>query len=110
MIFININIFNLLNLKKLRTTIHFMGSIWFIPLLSTYFFIPSLIMGSRLLKYLDQGWVEIISGQGIYLIIRKRGVQVDYFFSLNIKSYLLIFLILLIFLGFYLYLNILIRV
>jgi NADH-ubiquinone oxidoreductase chain 5 len=27
MIFININIFNLLNLKKLRTTIHFMGSI-----------------------------------------------------------------------------------
>nr|YP_001798487.1 NADH dehydrogenase subunit 5 [Orchesella villosa]ABS57585.1 NADH dehydrogenase subunit 5 [Orchesella villosa] len=101
MVFINMSVINLFAFKNLKNKIHFMGTMWFMPILSTYFFMPSLALGSALLKYLDQGWVEIISGQGMFMVMRKSGSQIDYFFSLNIKSYLLMFLMILIFLFFY---------
>jgi len=105
--FIFIMIYNLIlvQFKNLGDTVHFISRIWFMPILSTYFLVPPLYLGNLLIKYLDQGWVEIIRGQGFYLVANKGGSFFDYFFSLNIKYYLLLFLLMGLFLLFYIYLN-----
>lgn len=63
---------------------------------------PLLGAGKILIKFMDQGWVEYLGGQGSNLLISKSSVKIDYFYLLNLKSYLLIFFILLIFLMIYL--------
>lgn len=97
MYLLNFNIYSFF--KKL---VHYLGSIWFIPILSTFFFMPLLGAGKILIKFMDQGWVEYLGGQGSNLLISKSSVKIDYFYLLNLKSYLLIFFILLIFLMIYL--------
>jgi NADH-ubiquinone oxidoreductase chain 5 len=53
----------------------FMGSMWFIPFLSTYGVssVP-LQMGSSLVKGMDQGWSEKLGGQGIYESLMKASI------------------------------------
>jgi NADH-ubiquinone oxidoreductase chain 5 len=49
------------------SSLFFYGSMWFIPLLSTYgvSFWP-LEVGYRTVKVFDFGWIEYFGGQGIY--------------------------------------------
>ena len=82
---------------------YFVRTMWFIPFVSTYFFMPALTAGKILIKFLDQGWVEQIGGQGSYRQIILGSSKADYFYLLNLKSYLLMFLIILLFLFVYIY-------
>jgi NADH dehydrogenase subunit 5 C-terminus len=98
---------NLLIVKRVSIVkiILFIGSIINIPILSTYFFIPLLNLGLIVIKNLDQGWIEIIGGQGF---IKKSinyiggGDKLNY---LNLKFYLSIFLFIIILVLLILYLN-----
>jgi hypothetical protein len=80
---------------------HYIGSIWFIPYLSTFFFIPFLKLGKTLIKFMDQGWVEYLGGQGSNITLSRISSKTDYFYLLNLKSYLLIFFMFLVFLIIY---------
>jgi len=74
----------------------YLGGIINIPILSTYLFIPVLNLGLFIIKTFDQGWLEIIGGQGF---IKKTinyiggGDKLNY---LNLKVYLFLFLLLII--------------
>jgi len=43
----------------------FLGSIWYLPSLSSIYPAKSLILGGNLIKYTDQGWYENLGGQGL---------------------------------------------
>lgn len=75
---------------------------WFILFLSTFFFIPLFKLGKNLIKYMDQGWVEYLGGQGFNIKLSNFSSKTDYFYILNLKSYLLIFFMFLVFLIIYL--------
>jgi hypothetical protein len=104
-------IFYLLNnkifstLKFTNQIVYFMGSMWLLPFLTRVIFIPSLKIGSAVIKYADQGWMEFLGGQGF---INKAGfvsTRVDFINLLNLKFYLFIFFItvtILVFIRFYL--------
>jgi hypothetical protein len=83
----------------------FFGGIINIPLLSTYLLIPLLNLGLIIIKSFDQGWLEIIGGQGF---IKKRIIYIrggDKLNYLNLKLYLSLFLFILILILLILYLN-----
>jgi NADH-ubiquinone oxidoreductase chain 5 len=87
------------NLMSYRNiTSHFAGGMWFLPYLSSFFFMPSLKIGGKVLKRLDQGWLENLGGQGIFKLINRWGRNTDYFNSVNIKFYLFLFFLILLFL------------
>jgi len=44
---------------------YYTGSMWFLPFLTSIFFIPLLYIGSKVIKSVDQGWVEFMGGQGL---------------------------------------------
>nr|YP_009330289.1 NADH dehydrogenase subunit 5 [Orchesella cincta]ANJ04206.1 NADH dehydrogenase subunit 5 [Orchesella cincta] len=90
-----------LNIKHLVNNIYFMGLMWFMPMLSTLNFMPLLNLGKFLLKTLDQGWVEFFGGQGVYSTLRFSGSYLDYGLLSNVKAYLFMFFMTLIFLFYY---------
>jgi len=94
--YVSFNRFSLFN-----KWVHYIGSMWFIPFLSTIFFIPILNLGKILIKFIDQGWVEYLGGQGFNKNASLISVKIDYFYLLNLKSYLLGFFIFLIFIIIY---------
>nr|YP_010895217.1 NADH dehydrogenase subunit 5 [Ornidia obesa]WJW73756.1 NADH dehydrogenase subunit 5 [Ornidia obesa] len=72
----------------------FVGSMWFMPYLSTYGIINySLKIGMNVVKVVDQGWSEFIGSQNLY----KQLVEFSRFNNLlqnnNLKIYLLIFVL-----------------
>lgn len=44
----------------------FYGIMWGLPVISTFFFIGPLNFGLKLVKFIDQGWIEELGGRGIY--------------------------------------------
>nr|UUJ36843.1 NADH dehydrogenase subunit 5 [Epeorus sp. 02 ZXM-2022a] len=70
----------------------FMGSMWFMPFLSTYGVsgIP-LMFGSSLVKSMDQGWSEAFGGQGLYKSLEASSVLNQWLQDNNLKVYLTIF-------------------
>lgn len=69
---------NLLELGNLNKKLYyFFGLIWGLPIISTIFFIAPLNLGSKILKYLDQGWLEEIGGQGLYKKLNQRTSILD---------------------------------
>jgi NADH-ubiquinone oxidoreductase chain 5 len=85
--------------------IYFAGRMWFLPLISTFIFIPFTKLGETLVKIFDQGWLEQYGGQKFILSARGYSSTVDYFYSLDIKSYLLGFFFILVFIFIVFYLN-----
>lgn len=83
---------------------YFVGLMWFLPFLSTFTFMPLLKLGNFFTKYLDQGWVEYIGGQGTNLALSLKSSKIDYNYFFNLKIYLFIFLVLILISLFYLYL------
>nr|AMH85544.1 NADH dehydrogenase subunit 5 [Lucilia cuprina] len=52
---------------------YFLGSMWFMPYISTYGIINySLIVGNMVVKSFDQGWSEYFGGQQLYLNLVKN--------------------------------------
>nr|YP_010166719.1 NADH dehydrogenase subunit 5 [Oreodytes davisii]QRV62823.1 NADH dehydrogenase subunit 5 [Oreodytes davisii] len=73
---------------------YFMGFMWFLPNISTFFvnYFP-LMLSYKLFKNFDQGWNEYFGGQGIYNNLKKSSSLFQFFQDNNMK----IFLVLMIF-------------
>nr|AOY40911.1 NADH dehydrogenase subunit 5 [Cipangopaludina cathayensis] len=71
----------------------FLSLMWFLVPLSTYPFVKfSMITGTYVLKSIDQGWVEILGGQGsfsVVTILSKAGQMVQ----LKMFNFLVVFMI-----------------
>nr|QDA21689.1 NADH dehydrogenase subunit 5 [Orthetrum testaceum] len=80
---------------------HFLGSMWFMPYISTRgSYVYPLYSGKVYLKSFDQGWCEYFGAQGMYFVFKNltgftQSYQNNYF-----KTYLLLFMVWLIFLFF----------
>nr|YP_010502036.1 NADH dehydrogenase subunit 5 [Tomocerus caputiviolaceus]UXC95411.1 NADH dehydrogenase subunit 5 [Tomocerus caputiviolaceus] len=88
---------NFFLLLKMKLMVFHHGMMWLLPFLSTALFIPVLKMGSYLLKNFDHGWLEQYSGQYIYLKITSSSLKIDFLNNLNLKSYLMIFFLFVVF-------------
>lgn len=71
---------------------YFLGSIWFIPYISTYGIINySLVLGKIVVKSFDQGWSEYFGSQNLYLNLVKNSKLNQFLQNNNLKIYLLSF-------------------
>nr|YP_009327172.1 NADH dehydrogenase subunit 5 [Orthetrum sabina]ANX09996.1 NADH dehydrogenase subunit 5 [Orthetrum sabina] len=87
------------NLKFISS---FLGSMWFMPYLSTRgSYIYPLYSGGHFLKSFDQGWCEYFGAQGIYSIFKNLTMFVQSYQNNFLKSYLLLFFIWFLFLMLY---------
>nr|UFZ13353.1 NADH dehydrogenase subunit 5 [Archichauliodes neoguttiferus] len=71
----------------------FFGSMWFMPILSTKFVnYVFLKMGVFYSKNLDQGWSELLGGQGMYSFLSQSSSENEILQFNNLKIYLLSFI------------------
>nr|QNE85771.1 NADH dehydrogenase subunit 5 [Hydrotaea irritans] len=72
---------------------YFLGSMWFMPYISTYGIINyPLIMGKLAVKSFDQGWSEYMGGQQLYFNLVKNSQLNQMLQNNNLKIYLLSFI------------------
>nr|YP_009050548.1 NADH dehydrogenase subunit 5 [Dysmicohermes ingens]AIG24337.1 NADH dehydrogenase subunit 5 [Dysmicohermes ingens] len=70
--------------------VSFVGSMWFMPIISTKFVSYMFLkMGYMLIKLFDQGWSELLGGQGIYKFMKKSSKINQIFQDNNLKVYLM---------------------
>jgi len=93
---INLKIPGVVSYRKV--VVNYLGSMWFLPALSSIIFMPVIKLGQLFLKLMDQGWLEFIGGQGAMNKFKRGSIYLDTFNLINIKSYLLMFFFLRIFL------------
>nr|YP_010737562.1 NADH dehydrogenase subunit 5 [Ctenocephalides orientis]WEQ71697.1 NADH dehydrogenase subunit 5 [Ctenocephalides orientis] len=55
--------FNYKNSKKLML----FGNMWFLPMISVFYIYKPLIYGDKLMKIIDQGWLEFMGSQNLFL-------------------------------------------
>lgn len=73
---------------------YFLGSIWFMPYISTYGIINyPLIIGKLAFKSFDQGWSEYFGGQQLYYNLVKNSQLNQVLQNNNLKVYLLSFIL-----------------
>nr|YP_009178639.1 NADH dehydrogenase subunit 5 [Bactrocera arecae]ALF36407.1 NADH dehydrogenase subunit 5 [Bactrocera arecae] len=78
---------------------YFSGSMWFMPYISTYGIINyPLVLGMSVCKSFDQGWSEFLGGQNLYSELVKHSQYVAVMHNNNLKVYLLLFVLWIIFL------------
>nr|YP_006503864.1 NADH dehydrogenase subunit 5 [Elodia flavipalpis]AFA46594.1 NADH dehydrogenase subunit 5 [Elodia flavipalpis] len=71
---------------------YFLGSMWFMPFISTYGIIKNLLMlGMAVIKSFDQGWSEYFGGQKLFYILIKNSQLNQNLQNNNLKIYLLSF-------------------
>lgn len=106
LIILFVYLINYMNLKLINSVnytgqfVYYLGSMWFLPFLTTLFFIPLLKVGSDVIKTVDQGWAEHLGGQGVLFKSKFFTSQLDKFNVLNIKIYIYLFIVLTVFLLF----------
>nr|YP_009110179.1 NADH dehydrogenase subunit 5 [Rhodopsona rubiginosa]AIW64884.1 NADH dehydrogenase subunit 5 [Rhodopsona rubiginosa] len=72
----------------------FLCLMWFLPNLSTYGIIYNFLnLGNNLSKMNDMGWIELYSGQGIFLILKNNTIFYNFFHINNFKIYLFSFVL-----------------
>nr|YP_010296684.1 NADH dehydrogenase subunit 5 [Rhagoletis cerasi]UMI33251.1 NADH dehydrogenase subunit 5 [Rhagoletis cerasi]WCB98184.1 NADH dehydrogenase subunit 5 [Rhagoletis cerasi]WCB98197.1 NADH dehydrogenase subunit 5 [Rhagoletis cerasi] len=82
---------------------YFLGSMWFMPYISTYGIINyPLILGGITNKLFDQGWSEFLGGQNLYNKLINFSRLIFFFHNNNLKIYLLLFVLWITFLFFFL--------
>nr|APT41525.1 NADH dehydrogenase subunit 5 [Pressatia choti] len=79
----------------------FLGSMWFMPSLSTngVVFLP-LKVGNYLIKSVDQGWSEFFGGQQVYQFALKSSFSIEMMQNNYLKIYLLLMFVWFLFLFF----------
>nr|YP_009485319.1 NADH dehydrogenase subunit 5 [Bactrocera limbifera]AUF70292.1 NADH dehydrogenase subunit 5 [Bactrocera limbifera] len=78
---------------------YFSGSMWFMPYISTYGIINyPLMLGMSVCKSFDQGWSEFLGGQNLYSELVKYSQYMFIMHNNNLKIYLLLFVLWIIFL------------
>nr|YP_003856689.1 NADH dehydrogenase subunit 5 [Mekongiana xiangchengensis]ADK77630.1 NADH dehydrogenase subunit 5 [Mekongiana xiangchengensis] len=86
--------------------ISFLGSMWFMPYLSTNYLISSsLSYGYNVLKILDYGWGELMGGYSLYHFFIYMINYSQFWYDLNFKVYLFTFMfwMIILFMIFYIY-------
>nr|YP_010033110.1 NADH dehydrogenase subunit 5 [Hemipenthes neimengguensis]QOW39618.1 NADH dehydrogenase subunit 5 [Hemipenthes neimengguensis] len=87
-LFFNNKSFNLYSLS------FYLGSMWFMPYISTYGLIMSpLMLGYLSVKSFDQGWSEYFGGQMIYNNLKNYSKMAQIVQNNNLKIYLLLFIL-----------------
>nr|QNV11663.1 NADH dehydrogenase subunit 5 [Morellia hortorum] len=72
---------------------YFLGSMWFMPYISTYGIISyPLLIGKFSIKTFDQGWSEYFGGQQLYMNLVKNSQLNQMLQNNNLKIYLLSFI------------------
>lgn len=72
----------------------FLGSIWFIPIISTYGILRyPLVYGNLVLKSFDQGWSEFFGGQNLYFSLVSYSKVNQAMQNNRLKIYLLLFIL-----------------
>nr|AVN68252.1 NADH dehydrogenase subunit 5 [Rhabdoblatta sp. RHA] len=90
---------------SLINVIMFLGSMWYMPYLSTYgTCYKPLILGYNSLKSFDGGWNEYFGGQGLYLMFMNLSSMNQWMQFNNLKLFLLFFVMWFIVIMFMLYL------
>nr|UFZ13171.1 NADH dehydrogenase subunit 5 [Neochauliodes meridionalis] len=93
------------NSLKFYFYITYFGSMWFMPILSTkfvsYLFLK---MGYFVIKNIDQGWSEMLGGQGAYRVFSMSSSKNEIIQFNNLKIYLLSFVMWVIIMIFFVYL------
>jgi NADH-ubiquinone oxidoreductase chain 5 len=91
LVYLNMNLKTPGVMRHRKAVVNYIGSIWFLPALSSIMFMPVLKLGQLFLKLMDQGWLEFIGGQGAISKFKGYSIYLDTFNLINIKSYLLVF-------------------
>nr|QFI35723.1 NADH dehydrogenase subunit 5 [Cressida cressida] len=82
------------SLGKFFKLSNFLCLMWFMPNLSTYsmnyYFLK---LSQNIMKNIDMGWLEIYSGQGMNYILKKYSIFYTMFQLINLKIYLLSFIL-----------------
>nr|QRV62409.1 NADH dehydrogenase subunit 5 [Deuteronectes picturatus] len=70
---------------------YFMGFMWFLPNISTFFmnYFP-LMFSYKLFKSFDQGWNEYFGGQGVYMNLKKNSMLFQVFQGNSMKIFLIL--------------------
>nr|YP_009164774.1 NADH dehydrogenase subunit 5 [Nevromus exterior]AKA94252.1 NADH dehydrogenase subunit 5 [Nevromus exterior] len=72
----------------------FLGSMWFMPILSTKFINSYFLqLGYLVIKSIDQGWSEMLGGQGMYNMLVKNSSGYQLIQMNNLKIFLLSFVV-----------------
>nr|UFI48272.1 NADH dehydrogenase subunit 5 [Gymnosoma dolycoridis] len=88
----NISLFFFNKAMNMYNVSYFLGSMWFMPYMSTYGMINYyLIMGKLTMKIFDQGWSEYFGGQQIYYNLIKNSQLNQMLQNNDLKVYLLSF-------------------
>uniref|UniRef100_A0AAU7YSJ5 NADH-ubiquinone oxidoreductase chain 5 n=1 Tax=Rhoenanthus obscurus TaxID=2850857 RepID=A0AAU7YSJ5_9INSE len=92
-----------LNSLSYYRSVVFMGSMWFMPYLSTAGSVKvPLEMGGNLVNSMDQGWSEYLGGQGIYFNISYISKINQWIQDNDLKIYLMTFMFWIMFMMLYL--------
>nr|YP_010946863.1 NADH dehydrogenase subunit 5 [Rhabdoblatta similsinuata]WGO57620.1 NADH dehydrogenase subunit 5 [Rhabdoblatta similsinuata] len=76
----------------MNSMVMFLGSMWYMPYLSTYGVVYSpLILGYNSLKSFDSGWNEYFGGQGMYFMFMVLGKVNQWWQFNNLKLFLMFF-------------------
>nr|YP_010946876.1 NADH dehydrogenase subunit 5 [Sorineuchora nigra]WGO57633.1 NADH dehydrogenase subunit 5 [Sorineuchora nigra] len=92
------NLYSMLYSMNFMFGFHFLGSMWFMPYMSTYgtSYYP-LYLGFNSFKVCDMGWSEYFGGQGLYYLLMLMG-SVNYLLQFNnLKMFLTMFILLFMF-------------
>nr|WGO58075.1 NADH dehydrogenase subunit 5 [Rhabdoblatta omei] len=77
---------------RLKNIVMFLGSMWYMPYLSTYGVSNfPLILGYNTSKSFDSGWNEFFGGQGMYLLFMQLGKVNQWWQFNNLKFFLMFF-------------------
>nr|AFQ62192.1 NADH dehydrogenase subunit 5 [Hydroporus palustris] len=69
----------------------FLGYMWFLPNISTFFINYSpLMLSFNLFKNFDQGWNEYLGGQGMYMSLKSGSMKFQFFQNNSMKIYLIL--------------------
>nr|YP_010139271.1 NADH dehydrogenase subunit 5 [Tullbergia mixta]QQK54725.1 NADH dehydrogenase subunit 5 [Tullbergia mixta] len=82
-----------LNMFIVVSVVHYMGSMWWLSLMSSNSWGLVLSLGAKFLKYFDQGWLESLGPQGIYFKMSSFSVAVDFFSYVTAKKFIYMFLV-----------------
>nr|YP_009590143.1 NADH dehydrogenase subunit 5 [Palesisa nudioculata]QBM09713.1 NADH dehydrogenase subunit 5 [Palesisa nudioculata] len=89
----NINLFFINKSFNNYNMTYFLGSMWFMPYISTYGFISKFLMiGMMVNKSFDQGWLEFFGGQKLYYNLVKSSQLNQILQNNSLKIYLLTFI------------------
>nr|YP_010836009.1 NADH dehydrogenase subunit 5 [Taeniopteryx auberti]WGC89528.1 NADH dehydrogenase subunit 5 [Taeniopteryx auberti] len=79
---------------KLHFLTSFMGSMWFLPLISTYGISSMpLYIGGATMKSFDQGWSEFFGAQGAYYLFSDWSKISQWWQNNDLKTYLISFIL-----------------